>query len=97
VTSVYAQDFEGVLSDQFHKKVSFDGISDELIEPLKNATFQNLEQLCLNFSDGYVMGDVETPDFIQKYSNENEIPGLNYQESQNEDALVKFYNNIILK
>jgi starch synthase len=97
VTSVYAQDFEGVLSDQFHKKVAFDSISDELIEPLKNATFENLEQLSLNFSDGYVMGDVETPKSIEKYSKENDIPGLNYQESQNEDALVEFYTNHILK
>ena len=97
VTSVYAQDFEGVLSDQFHKKVAFDSISDELIEPLKNATFENLEQLSLNFSDGYVMGDVETPNSIEKYSKENDIPGLNYQESQNEDALVEFYTNHFLK
>ena len=97
VTSVYAQDFEGVLSDQFHKKVAFDSISDELIEPLKNATFENLEQLSLNFSDGYVMGDVETPKSIEKYSKEKEIPGLSYQESQNEDALVQFYTNHILK
>jgi starch synthase len=96
VTSVYAQDFDGVLSDQFHKKVAFDGISDELIEPLKNASFENLEQLSLNFSDGYVIADGETPKSIEKYSKDKQIPGLNYQESQNEDALIQFYTNHIL-
>ena len=97
VTSVYAQDFDGVFSDQFYKKVAFDGISEELIEPLKNPNFENLEQLSLNFSDGYVMGDSETPNYIQEYSIDKQIPGLNYQESQDKDALTKFYVNHILK
>jgi starch synthase len=96
VTSVYAQEFDGVLSDQFYKKVAFDGISDELIEPLKNASFDNLEKLSLNFSDGYVIADGETPESIEKYSKDKQIPGLNYQESQNDDALVQFYSNHIL-
>ena len=43
------------------------------------------------------MGDVETPNSIKKYSKDKEIPGLHYQESQNEDALVQFYTNHILK
>ncbi len=97
VTSVYAKDFEGVFSDQFQKKVAFDGISPELIEHLKNASFENLVQLSLNFSDGYIFADAETLEPIQEFSNKKLIPGLNYQESQNEDALVQFYTNHILK
>ena len=97
VTSVYAKDFDGVFSNQFHKKVSFDGISEELIGPLKNPNFENLEQLSLNFSDGYVMGDSETPNYIEEYSMDKQIPGLKYQESQDKDALTKFYVNHILK
>ena len=50
----------------------------------------------LNFSDGYVIADGETPKSIEKYSKDKQIPGLNYQESQNEDALVQFYTNYIL-
>ena len=97
VTSVYAKDFEGVFSDQFQKKVAFDGISPELIEHLKNASFENLVKLSLNFSDGYIFADAETPEPIQEFSNKKLIPELNYQESQNEDALVQFYTNHILK
>lgn len=97
VTSIYKKDFEGVLSDQLHQKVLFDDIPEELIEPLKNANFDNLEQLCLNFSQGYVIADKETPQSIEKYSKEKQIPGLSYQESQNENALVEFYTNHILK
>jgi starch synthase len=97
VTSVYAKDFEGPLSDQFHQKVAFDDISDQLSEPLQKAHFENLSQLSLNFSDGYVMADANTPKSIQAYSKEREIPGLSYEESQKEDAFVHFYTNHILK
>ena len=97
VTSVYAKDFEGVLSDQFYHKVAFDKIPDELIEPLKNSNFENLEKLSLNFSEGYVIADAEVPESIEKYSKEKQIPVLSYQESQNQEALVEFYTNHILK
>ena len=53
--------------------------------------------MSLNFSDGYVMGDSETPNYIEEYSMDKQIPGLNYKESQDEDALTKFYINHILK
>jgi len=97
VTSVYAKDFDGVLSHQFHKKVAFDDIPEELIEPLKKADFESLEQLSLNFSDGYVIADQDTPNSIEKYLKENKIPGLIFEESQKNDALVNLYTNHILK
>lgn len=96
ITSIYAKDFEGVVSDDFHEKVAFDGISNELIEPLKKASFENLEQLSLNFSDGFIIADGETPKFIEKFLNDKQIPGLNYQKSQIENSLVQFYNNHFL-
>ena len=43
------------------------------------------------------MGDSETPNYIEEYSMDKQIPGLNYKESQDEDALTKFYINHILK
>ena len=97
VTSVYAKDFEGVVSSQIHKKVSFDDIPEELIEPLRNADFENLQHLSLNFSDGYVIADQETPKSIENYSNNKQIPGLSFEESQKDDALVSLYTNHILK
>ena len=97
ITSVYAKDFEGVLSDQFHKKVAFDDISAEFLKPLKESHFENLAQLSLNFSDGYVIADDETPKSIEAFSKEKGIPGLSHEESQKKDAFVHFYANHILK
>ena len=67
------------------------------IKNLKKADFENLVQLSLNFSDGFVMADSETPKSIETYSHKKEIPGLTYEASQDKDAFVNFYSNHILK
>jgi starch synthase len=97
ITSVYKKDFEGVLSNDFYNKVAFDEIPADHIKNLKKADFENLVQLSLNFSDGFVMADSETPKSIETYSHKKEIPGLTYEASQDKDAFVNFYSNHILK
>ena len=62
-----------------------------------NLDYENLEKLSLNFSEGFVIADAEVPESIKKYSKEKQIPLLSFQESQNENALVEFYTNHILK
>ena len=96
VTSVYARDFEGVFSKDFQKKVAFDEIPDEEIKLLKKATFENLTQLSLNYSDGYVIADAETPEEIEKSSAAEKIPGLSFEETQQKDALINFYSQNII-
>lgn len=96
VTSVYAKDFEGVFSKDFQKKVAFDEIPDEEIKLLKKATFENLTQLSLNYSDGYVIADAETPEEIEKSSAAEKIPGLSFEETQQKDALINFYSQNII-
>ena len=96
VTSVYAKDFEGVFSRDFHKKVAFDEIPDEEIKLLKKATFENLTQLSLNYSDGYVIADAETPKEIGKNSAAEKIPSLNYEETLQKDAFINFYSQNII-
>lgn len=96
VTSVYAKDFEGVFSKDFQKKVAFDEIPDEEIKLLKKATFENLTQLSLNYSDGYVIADAETPEEIEKSSAAEKIPGLTFEETQQKDALINFYSQNII-
>ncbi|MDA7729672.1 glycogen/starch synthase [Flavobacteriaceae bacterium] len=96
VTSVYAKDFEGVFSKDFQKKVAFDEIPDKEIILLKNANFENLTQLSLNYSDGYVIADAETPEEIEKSSAAEKIPGLSFEETQQKDALINFYSQNII-
>ena len=96
VTSIYAKDFDGVLSDNFYDKVAFDNAPTDLISPLKKASFENLIQLSLNFSDGYVLADSETPKSIHDHLSDDRIPGLSFEQSQKEDAFVSYYSNNII-
>jgi starch synthase len=90
VTSIYAKDFEGVVSDDFHKKVAFDNISEEHLEHLKKADFENLTRLGLCFSDACVVAEEQAPKKVAASLNDP-IPTLNFNESQAEDAIVNFY------
>jgi starch synthase len=96
VTSVYAKDFEGVFSKDFQKKVAFDEIPNEEIKLLKNATFENLTQLSLNYSDGYVIADPDTPEEIVKSSAAEKISGISFEEAQQKDAFINFYSQKII-
>lgn len=96
VTSVYAKDFEGVFSKDFQKKVAFDEIPNEEIKLLKNATFENLTQLSLNYSDGYVIADPDTPKEIAKSPAAEKISGLSFEEAQQKDAFISFYSQKII-
>ena len=96
VTSVYAKDFDKVISKNLYDKVAFDNIPLELISLLKKASFENLIKLSIEFSDGYAIADIETPKSIQDYLSGYSIPGLTFEDSQKVDAFVNFYSTNIL-
>ena len=96
VTSIYAKDFDKVISKNLYDKVAFDNIPLELISPLKKASFENLVQLSLNFSDGYAIADSENSLSIQDYLTDDSIPGLSFEDSQKQDAFVNFYSSNII-
>ena len=93
ITSIYARDFSGVISKNLYKKVAFDNIPDDYIKPLKKASFDNLINMCLNRSDGYVIGDCDAPKSILEQSSNLNLPGLSYEDSQKENAFVNYYSN----
>jgi|TARA_B100001093_G_scaffold516269_1_gene594667 starch synthase len=96
VTSVYAKDFDKVISRNLHDKVAFDNIPLELISHLKNASFENLIKLSIEYSDGYAIADSETPKSIQDHLLDYSIPWLSFEDSQKEDAFVNFYSTNII-
>jgi starch synthase len=96
VTSVYAKDFDKVVSRNLHDKVAFDNIPLELISYLKNASFENLIKMSIEYSDGYAIADSETPKSIQDQLLDCSIPGLSFEDSQKEDAFVNFYSTNII-
>ena len=95
VTSVYTKDFDGVVSKKIQKKVSFDKIPSEEIQLLKRADYENLIQLSLNHSDGYVIADNGALKDIQKLIESKDIPGMDFDQTKEDKAFVSYYSNKI--
>ena len=91
VTSVYSKDFDGVVSKKIQKKVSFDKIPSEEIQLLKVANYENLIQLSLNHSDGYVVADNGALKKIEG----KDLPVMDYDQTKQDKAFVSYYSNKI--
>ena len=95
VTSVYSKDFDGQLSKTIQKKVSFDNIPLEEIQLLKTANYENLIQLSLNHSDGYVVADDGALNKIEKLFESKDIPVMDFDQTKEDKAFVSYYSNKI--
>ena len=95
VTSVYSKDFDGLLSKTIQKKVSFDQIPSEEIQLLKTANYENLIQLSLNHSDGYVVADDGARNKIEKLIESKDIPVMDFDQTKEDKAFVSYYSNKI--
>ena len=91
VTSVYSKDFDSVVSKKIQKKVSFDKIPSEEIQLLKRADYENLIQLSLNHSDGYVIADNGALKNIES----KDIPVMDFDQTKEDKAFVSYYSNKI--
>ena len=95
VTSVYSKDFDGLLSKTIQKKVSVDQIPSEEIQLLKTANYENLIQLSLNHSDGYVVADDGALNKIEKLIESKDIPVMDFDQTKEDKAFVSYYSNKI--
>ncbi len=95
VTSVYSKDFDGVLSKQIQKKVGFDKIPMEELKLLETANYENLIQLSLNHSDGYVVADDGALNNIEKLIEHKDMPYMNFDQTKEDKAFVSYYSNQI--
>lgn len=78
VTSIYNQSFEGELDPEMIKKVLFDGMEDETVEPLKKPTYESLIKIAVQNSDAVIIGGDNLPESIVKCIEKQNIPVLPY-------------------
>jgi len=55
VYSLYNESFDNVWDNQLAEKLKFDGISDEVIESLKDGTCESLVRTAMEYADGVVL------------------------------------------
>ena len=97
ITSVYNKGFEGTLDDDMFKKVKFDGFSDDDIEVLKDATYNNILKVAINNSDGVVVASEAIPEDLKSFISSLDKPVLSFVSSENStERYSDFYNEKIL-
>ena len=91
VSSIYPQDFDGVLAGALHDKIAFDQLDPEAIRPLNEPSYEELMNLNVQFSDGFVLAGEELPEGVIKSIKASGKPVLDYETSKAEKAFVEFY------
>jgi len=93
VTSLYDDHFEGELSPNLSKKISFDGIADKHLALIKESTFTNIQKLAVEGSDFVIFGSENLSDEIKDFVKEKNKPTLEYQTKE---EFEKPYTNFLL-
>ncbi len=98
VTSVYSKGFENELDRDLHKKIAFDGISEEHISMLTSPNYNNLLKVAVNFSDAVILAADKIPEDLLEHIANLQKPVLPYVSLQAfEEAYANFYNTEVLK
>jgi starch synthase len=100
VYSLYNDEFQKPLRENFAKKIKIEGVTQNDIKLLKEApNFTNLSKLAIDFSDGVIAGSLNIRSDLIDYTKEKEgLRYLPYQNGENYiDAFNKFYDQILNK
>jgi starch synthase len=98
VFSIYDQEFDEKLNQEFINKIPIDDITTSDIELIKEPTYENIIKLAVQYSDAVIIADDKINNNILSYIHNNKKNVLNYTDSENYiDAYAEFYDSIIEK
>ena len=97
VTSLYNNEFEGVLSKDMVEKIKFDAIPEEKLKSLSKADHSNLLKIAIENSDAVIKGSEELSDEIENHIKTTQTPALDFQPFDNfTEAYSNFYLTEVL-
>ena len=95
VTSLFPKSMTSDLGDNFKRCVEFRDATAELLQPYKdNFTFEELGKLAIDYSDGVVQADHKVDQELLKYTQDKNVPLLQYPNENFADAVEHFYDII---
>jgi len=95
VTSIYPDDLNGTLNKALKDKMAFDNI-DEDLSKLSTPGYDELMEIAIAHSDGLVLEDEAISDKVKSLIEASKKPTLTYEEGQEEQAHVNFFNSNFL-
>jgi len=96
VVSFYPKDFEGVLSEGLHQKLTFDKIPDTELKLLEQANFQNLSEVSVKHADGFIFSENTIEQSLVDAVQQAKKPFLSQEALEHENAYVDFYTEKII-
>ncbi|MBI2281390.1 MAG: glycogen/starch synthase [Bacteroidetes bacterium] len=96
VYSIYNNNFDKTLNQNFADKAMMDGISDEHVADYKKTSFVDINKAAMNLSDAVVMGCEKIHPELEDYFNTIDKPKLNYHDAESfVQAHSEFYDEIL--
>jgi starch synthase len=97
VTSIYNNDFEGILSSSLVDKIKFDKIDGDKITTLETPNHSNILKSAIENSDAIIKGSESISDELIQFIDKTGKPVLEYQSEETlADAYLNFYANDVL-
>ncbi len=93
VSSIYAQDFEGVLSSDMKDKVAFDQVEEDHLKTIEIADYHHLTKLTVEHSDGLIIATEDFPADLKSLIDKSNKPYLAYEQIKEPNAYIDFYTN----
>jgi starch synthase len=98
VYSLYDDGFTEKFTDDYHKKLSMEGVGGPDVKELKTPSYENLTMNAISKSDAVVMGTIDVDNSIRNHLKKSGKPVLEYQSPDNYiDAYNAFYDEVVLE
>ncbi len=96
ITSIYDEGFEGSLDSRMAEKMKQDGIDPKSIECIENPTFEALNSLAIQSSDGLIVGSENLSSETAKAMEDSGLPTMSYHgEEGYVGDINNFYDTIL--
>jgi len=96
ITSIYDEGFEGALDSRMAEKMKQDGIDPKSIECIENPTFEALNSLAIQSSDGLIVGSENLSSETAKAIEDSGLPTMSYHgEEGYVGDINNFYDTIL--
>jgi starch synthase len=89
ITTLYNDDFEGKMREEWLEKLKYDSITEEQLNHLKDLDYLAIMKTAIDNSDALVMGSIKINDELEAYAKASGKPILPFS---NEDQYIEAYN-----
>ena len=96
IISIYDDEYNKPLNSAFKNKLEMEGIEKGDLNVITDPTFENLNKLAVNVSDGIIIGSREINKNVEKYVDGSGKPYLPFQDADHYiNAYSEFYDKIL--